>query len=77
MDIVAMNKYPLMNWILDLYTPYYQRKADRLIVMFHFLMVIHETLSLTRNDGNSITMMYVKKGQHIRALHDIAAGRQE
>ena len=39
MDNTAMNKYPRMDLVLTLYTPYFQCKADRLWVMFHFLMI--------------------------------------
>ena len=38
MHNTAMNKYPRMDLVLTLYTPYFQFKADRLVVMFHFLM---------------------------------------
>ena len=39
MDDDAMYTYPGMDLVLSLYTPYFQFKADRLVVMFHFLMI--------------------------------------
>ena len=39
MDDDAMCTYPGMDLVLTLYTPCFQCKADRLLVMFHFLMI--------------------------------------
>ncbi len=36
-----MDKHPLMELVITLYEPYYKCKDDRLLVMFHFLMIQH------------------------------------
>ena len=60
MDDDAKCTYPGMDLVLSLYRRYFQCKADRLVVMFHFLM-IQKGYKLFDKDGQVCPFILERK----------------